>query len=109
MRDWFSQFSDRASRWVGQPLAFMAAFVSVLVWAVCGPVFEYSEGWQLTINTGTTIVTFLMVFLIQSTQNRDNAALHAKLDELIKSSDARNEFIGLDKQPEDKIERLRDE
>lgn len=80
---------------------------SVLIWAVTGPVFQYSETWQLIINTGTTIVTFLMVFLIQNTQNRDGAAIQAKLDELIRSGAAKNAFIGIEHLTEAEVEEFR--
>jgi low affinity Fe/Cu permease len=92
----FAKIASAVSRWTGRPLVFLACVVIVIVWAVTGPVFHYSDTWQLIINTGTTIVTFLMVFLIQNTQNRDNAALQAKLDELIRVTRAKNEFIGIE-------------
>jgi len=92
----FSEIASEVSRLTGRPLAFLACCAIVVVWALTGPVFHYSDTWQLIINTGTTIVTFLMVFLIQNTQNRDNAALQAKLDELIRASKAKNEFIGIE-------------
>jgi len=92
----FSQAASATSRWTGRPSAFLLCCLVVVVWAVTGPLFHYSDTWQLVINTGTTIVTFLMVFLIQNTQNRDNAALQAKLDELIRASKAKNEFIGIE-------------
>jgi low affinity Fe/Cu permease len=81
-----------------------------VVWAATGPIFHYSDTWQLIINTGTTIVTFLMVFLIQNTQNRDGAALQAKLDELIRATqEARNELVAIERQPETKVEEVREE
>ena len=83
MQEIFRKFSHRVSEVAGSVYAFAIAFVVILAWAVTGPIFGFSNTWQLVINTGTTIVTFLMVFLIQNTQNRDNSALHAKLDELI--------------------------
>ena len=93
----FEIFGGRVARWAGQPLAFVLALAIVIVWGVSGPVFAWSDTWQLVINTGTTIVTFLMVFLIQSAQNRDASALQAKLDELIRAAGkARNEFIGVE-------------
>ena len=92
----FSQAASATSRWTGRPSAFLLCCLVVVVWAVTGPLFHYSDTWQLVINTGTTIVTFQMVFLIQNTQNRDNAALQAKLDELIRVTNAKNGFIGIE-------------
>jgi len=101
----FSKIASEVSRWTGRPLVFLLCCAIVVVWGATGPMFHYSDTWQLIINTGTTIVTFLMVFLIQNTQNRDNAALQAKLDELIRVTQAKNDFIGIehlsDKQLED--------
>jgi low affinity Fe/Cu permease len=82
---WFSRFAKAASRFSGKPLTFMLAISVILVWAVTGPLFGFNDTWQLVINTGTTIITFLMVFLIQNTQNRDSEAIQVKLDELIRS------------------------
>jgi low affinity Fe/Cu permease len=81
--EWFDAFARRAAMWCGKPIVFIAAVLTVLVWAATGPMFGYSDTWQLVINTGTTIVTFLMVFLIQNTQNRDSMAVQVKLAELI--------------------------
>ncbi|CAN7264771.1 low affinity iron permease family protein [Phenylobacterium sp. LjRoot225] len=92
----FATIASEVSRWAGRPLTFLACCLIVVIWGMTGPVFGYSNTWQLIINTGTTIVTFLMVFLIQNTQNRDNAALQAKLDELILVTKAKNEFIGIE-------------
>ena len=93
----FEAFSQRVTHAVGRPWAFLIALLVIVVWAVSGPLFEFGDTWQLVINTGTTIVTFLMVFLIQSAQNRDASAIQAKLDELIRAvSHARNEFIGIE-------------
>ncbi|MCX5495837.1 low affinity iron permease family protein [Kaistia dalseonensis] len=92
----FAQFANRAAHYAGSPITFMACLGGVIIWALCGPLFGFSETWQLVVNTTTTIITFLMVFVIQNTQNRDGAALQAKLDELIRSSDAQNEFIGIE-------------
>lgn len=92
----FSKTASAVARWAGRPLVFLACCAAVLGWALTGPAFGFSDTWQLVINTGTTIATFLMVFLIQNTQNRDNAALQAKLDELIRVSKAKNEFIGIE-------------
>src|SRR5450432_1543828 len=82
----FDRFASAVTRGAGSPLAFSAALVVVIVWALCGPFFHYSENWQLIINTGTTIVTFLMVFLIQQSQNKDSVAIHLKLNELLASN-----------------------
>lgn len=91
-------------------MTFAAACLIIVVWAVCGPIFHYSDTWQLIINTGTTIITFLMVFLIQNSQNRDGAALQAKLDELIRvTKEARNDFVGIEKLPEEKLEEIRED
>lgn len=103
----FTKFADKVARAAGTPWAFIACVLLVLAWGATGPVFGYSETWQLVINTGTTIVTFLMVFLIQNTQNRDNAAMQAKLDELVRSSDARNRYVGIERLPEQELDKLR--
>jgi low affinity Fe/Cu permease len=87
----------------GKPATFVAAVFLVLLWAVTGPFFDYSETWQLVINTSTTIVTFLMVFVLQNSQNRDGKALQAKLDELILSSQAQNKFVGIEKLDEEAL------
>jgi low affinity Fe/Cu permease len=97
MEKLFARFATATARITGSPQAFLLCLASVLVWAATGPVFHYSETWQLVINTGTTIVTFLMVFLIQNTQNRDGFAIQTKLDELIRASDAQDEFMGIEK------------
>ena len=95
--DWFGQFATQASTYLGSRWAFSAAICVILVWAVTGPIYHYSDTWQLVINTGTTIVTFLMVFLIQNTQNRDARAINLKLNELIHSIDkARNQLIDIE-------------
>lgn len=100
----FTAFANVVSRNAGRPITFMLCLAGVLLWAVCGPAAGFSETWQLVVNTSTTIVTFLMVFLIQNTQNRDNAALQAKLDELIRSSNAKNGFIGIEKLTDRELE-----
>jgi low affinity Fe/Cu permease len=97
MRKLFTRFANAVAEGAGSPSAFIVCVAFVLVWAITGPIFNFSDSWQLVINTSTTIITFLMVFLIQNTQNRDNGALHAKLDELIRAMvDADNEFIGIE-------------
>ena len=93
----FDRFASRVTRWAGSPLAFATALLSVVVWAALGHVFNYSENWQLVINTGTTIVTFLMVFLIQQSANKDSIALHLKLNELLAATrQASNRMIGIE-------------
>jgi low affinity Fe/Cu permease len=102
---WFHRFSCKAATSVGSHSAFLVALGVVVGWAVTGPLFHFSDTWQLVINTGTTIVTFLMVFLIQSTQNRDTRAVHLKLDELIRSQRrARNVFADLENASEEELE-----
>ncbi|WP_454761105.1 low affinity iron permease family protein [Caulobacter segnis] len=103
----FAKFANVTARATGSPPAFLICVALVLVWAVTGPIFKFSETWQLVINTGTTIVTFLMVFLIQNTQNRDGVALQTKLDELIRAStDAEDEFIGIEKLTDKELEAM---
>ncbi|WP_304219445.1 low affinity iron permease family protein [Phenylobacterium aquaticum] len=102
----FARFASATARITGSPLAFLACVLLVVVWAASGPIFKFSETWQLVINTGTTIITFLMVFLIQNTQNRDGAAVQTKLDELIRASDAENAFMGIEKLTDRELERL---
>ena len=102
---WFESFASRTAAASGKPLTFLLAVVTVAVWAVTGPLFHYSDTWQLVINTGTTIVTFLMVFLIQNTQNRDTAALQLKIDELILAArTARNDLACIEDGSERDIE-----
>ena len=97
MEELFNRLANATARLTGKPLTFALCFLVILVWAVTGPIFGFSQTWQLVINTGTTIVTFLMVFLIQNTQNRDAAAMQAKLDELVYANrTARNRFIGIE-------------
>ena len=104
----FTALSHRVANWAGQPLAFILAGGVVLVWLITGPVFHYSDTWQLVINTGTTIITFLMVFLIQNAQNRDGSAIQAKLDELIRAVDAaRNDFIGIEHLTEAELQKIK--
>jgi low affinity Fe/Cu permease len=103
----FGEFANGVARLSGRPAAFVLAAIVVLVWAITGPLFNYSDTWQLVINTGTTIVTFLMVFLIQNSQNRDNAAIQVKLDELISAGEAQNRFVGIEHLTDEEIEDLR--
>jgi len=106
----FRRFAHHASTLVGSPLAFFVAVLVVVGWAASGPLFGFSDTWQLVINTGTTIVTFLMVFLIQNTQNRDARAMHLKLDELLKAAKgARNSLIDLEDMEDRELDRLQKE
>jgi low affinity Fe/Cu permease len=108
MRRFFNWFATKTSTAAGQPTTFVIAVLIILVWAITGPMFDYSDTWQLIINTGTTIVTFLMVFLIQNSQNRDGAAMQAKLDELLRAVDkAREQFIGIEHLTDQQIELVR--
>jgi low affinity Fe/Cu permease len=104
MNKQFSRISTLIAHQSGRPITFLLALLIIVCWATTGSFFDYSDTWQLIINTGTTIVTFLMVFVIQNTQNRDSAALQAKLDELIRSSRAQNRFIGIEHLTDDEIE-----
>jgi low affinity Fe/Cu permease len=104
----FTHFAKRTAHAAGQPAAFALAAGVVLVWAITGPIFHYSDSWQLVINTSTTIITFLMVFLIQNTQNRDAVAMHIKLDELIRAvHGARNMLLDLEDLTEEELEEMR--
>ena len=108
MRKFFSNIAAKTAVWMGQPSAFIGATLACIIWAVSGPLFNYSDTWQLVINTGTTVVTFLMVFLIQNSQNRDGAAMQAKLDELLRAVDkAREQFIGIEHLSDHQIELIR--
>ena len=105
----FTRIASAIAFLAGRPLAFIVALLVIVVWAVTGPLFDWSDTWQLVINTGTTIVTFLMVFLIQNSQNRDAAAMQAKLDELIRAQKgARGQFIGIEHLTDEQIEAIRD-
>jgi low affinity Fe/Cu permease len=105
---WFVHFAQLVSHATGRPLAFLLAVATILIWGALGPVFGYSDTWQLVINTGTTIVTFLMVFVIQNTQNRDTAAMHIKIDELIRvTGKARNILLDLEELDDKTLETLR--
>ena len=106
----FRKFSTKVSYWAGTPIAFLIAFSSVVIWAFTGPTFNYSTTWQLVINTSTTIVTFLMVFLIQNTQNRDTKATQIKLDELVWNvKGARNNLVNVEEVDDGELERLGEE
>ncbi|HEX6859118.1 MAG TPA: low affinity iron permease family protein [Caulobacteraceae bacterium] len=105
----FTDFANAVSRLTGRAWSFMLCIAFVAVWGATGPVFHFSDTWQLIINTSTTIITFLMVFLIQNTQNRDNAALQAKLDELIRISAAENRYIGIERLTDKELEALLEE
>jgi low affinity Fe/Cu permease len=107
MKRIFADIATATARQSGRPVTFLLAALTIFVWAVTGPVFHYSDTWQLVINTGTTIVTFLMVFVIQNTQNRDGAAVQAKLDELIRVSAGKNTLIGIEAMTEDEIAAVR--
>ncbi|WP_293879722.1 low affinity iron permease family protein [Sphingomonas sp.] len=110
MDDLFTRIASSIAAASGQPGAFILALVTVIIWALTGPIFAYSETWQLIINTGTTIVTFLMVFLIQNSQNRDTASMQAKIDELLYALEgAREQFIGIEHLSSSEIERIRRE
>jgi low affinity Fe/Cu permease len=105
---WFVRFAANTANWAGTSPAFVIALLIVVVWAALGPVFHYSDTWQLVINTGTTIITFLMVFLIQNTQNRDTRALHVKLDEIILALDkAHNSRVGIEDEDEEVLEKAK--
>ena len=107
--NWFTRFANQAAQATGHPSAFLISTLVVVIWAITGPLFRFSDTWQLVINTGTTIITFLMVFLIQNTQNRDSAAIHLKLDELIRShKQARNSMLDLEHGDEEILGKLRE-
>jgi low affinity Fe/Cu permease len=104
----FAKIATATAHQAGRPVIFLLAVFIIIAWAASGPIFHYSDTWQLIINTGTTIITFLMVFIIQNTQNRDGAAVQAKLDELIRVSEAQNTLIGIEHLTEDEISDIRD-
>jgi low affinity Fe/Cu permease len=104
----FAKLANAASHVAGRAVTFALAAGLIVIWAVTGPLFGFSDTWQLVINTGTTIVTFLMVFLIQNSQNRDSAAIQVKLDEIIRNSNVRNSFVGIEHLTDEEIEELRE-
>lgn len=107
MHNWFRKFAHKTSSLMGSPVAFTLASLIIIIWASLGPTFHYSDTWQLVINTSTTIITFLMVFLIQNTQNRDARAIHLKLDELIRAhKGARNLMIDLEELADEELDKL---
>ena len=104
----FNDVANATSHAAGRPSAFIIATLVIIVWAVTGPIFNYSDTWQLVINTGTTIITFLMVFLIQNSQNRDGAAIQVKLDELIRVSEAHNSLVGIEHLTDEELKEIRE-
>ncbi|HZR34871.1 MAG TPA: low affinity iron permease family protein [Nevskia sp.] len=110
MRARFARFAQWIARLSGQPLTFVVVTLLIVIWAATGPVFGFSDTWQLVVNTATSVITFLMVFIIQNTQNRDTAAMHIKLDELIRSIDqAQNLLLDLEDLDEENLEKIRDQ
>jgi len=110
MRALFRRFATRTSEWVGTPAAFVVGLGLIVLWALTGPLFRYSDSWQLVVNTATTIITFLMVFLIQATQNRDAKAIHLKLDELLRGvQGARTAMVALENSTDEELAQFQDE
>jgi low affinity Fe/Cu permease len=108
MNEAFARVATISAQWLGKPISFIVSTVAIIIWAICGPLFNYSDTWQLVVNTGTTVLTFLAVFLIQNSQNRDGKAIQAKLDELIHSSrQARDDLLRAEEKTEDEIDGLR--
>lgn len=108
-KSWFTKFAKWTARFTGKPVTFLAAVAVIVVWAITGPIFGFSDTWQLIINTGTTIITFLMVFLIQNTQNRDSEAMQVKLDELIHvMKGAQDVLLDLEELEEEELDRIRE-
>ena len=108
MNNYFTRFAGWSAWATGHPLAFIIATTACVAWAVTGPIFDYSDTWQLVINTGTTVATFLMIFVLQHSQNRDSTAIQAKLDELIRASAASNKLIRAERLSEREVEELRE-
>src|SRR5690349_19814254 len=109
MDQFFTRVASRSASWLGQPLAFIGSMVLIVVWAISGPFLHYSDTWQLIVNTATTVLTFLAVFLIQNSQNRDGAAMQAKLDEILRALDnAREQFVGIEHLTDAQICAIRD-
>ncbi|MEO5586179.1 MAG: low affinity iron permease family protein [Novosphingobium sp.] len=105
----FTKIANKCSHWMGQPVAFVASVSLIIIWALCGPILHYSDTWQLIVNTATTVMTFLAVFLIQNSQNRDGAAMQAKLDEILRAlENAREEFVGIEHMTDAEICAIRD-
>jgi len=108
-KSWFTKFAKRTAYYAGRPQSFGLALTIIIVWAATGPIFGFNDTWQLVINTGTTIITFLMVFLIQNSQNRDSVAVQLKLDELIRASKAaHNSLMDLEELEEEELEKIRE-
>jgi low affinity Fe/Cu permease len=107
---WFTKFARNTARMAGWPSTFTCAVALLIIWGLTGPIFKFSDTWQLVVNTGTTIITFLMVFLIQNTQNRDSEAMHIKIDELIRASHlAHNSLLDLEGLEEEELDKLRED
>jgi low affinity Fe/Cu permease len=110
MSDWFNRYTSLVASWLGRPWVFCTAFLLVLLWGASGPVFGFADVWQLVINTTTTIITFLMVFIIQNTQNRDNLAINIKLDAILREMGVEDqELLGAEDKPDQELEQQKDD